>query len=68
MGIFNVFMPLIYGEGRENAFIRLNEEIYKRSRISSMEDQPNTRPEYDLFLKLTNDNQEKPQQFQSKRY
>jgi hypothetical protein len=31
LGIFNVFMPLIYGEG-DNAFIRLEEEIEKRSR------------------------------------
>jgi hypothetical protein len=29
LGIFNVFLPLIYGEG-ENAFIRLREEIDKR--------------------------------------
>ena len=27
LGIFNVHMPLIYGEGRENAFKRLREEI-----------------------------------------
>ncbi|KAH6694332.1 hypothetical protein BKA61DRAFT_257548 [Leptodontidium sp. MPI-SDFR-AT-0119] len=31
-GIFGLHMPLIYGEGRENAFIRLEEEIGKRSR------------------------------------
>ncbi|KAL5312995.1 hypothetical protein ACEPPN_019421 [Leptodophora sp. 'Broadleaf-Isolate-01'] len=31
-GIFDLHMPLIYGEGRENAFIRLEEEIGKRSR------------------------------------
>lgn len=30
MGIFNVSMPIIYGEG-ENAFLRLQEEIIKRS-------------------------------------
>ena len=30
LGIFNVFMPLIYGE-EENAFVRLEEEINKRS-------------------------------------
>jgi hypothetical protein len=28
-GIFNVYMPLIYGEGRQNAFKRLQEEIDK---------------------------------------
>lgn len=29
LGIFNVYMPLIYGEGRENAFMRLQEHISK---------------------------------------
>jgi hypothetical protein len=28
LGIFNVYMPLIYGEGRENALRRLQREIY----------------------------------------
>jgi hypothetical protein len=32
LGIFNIFMPLIYGEGAEKAFGRLREEIYKRSK------------------------------------
>jgi hypothetical protein len=32
LGIFDVYMPLIYGEGRENAFRRLREEIDKSSR------------------------------------
>jgi len=31
LGIFDVHMPLIYGEGRNNAFKRLQEEIDKRS-------------------------------------
>ncbi|KAH8594139.1 hypothetical protein B0O99DRAFT_595843 [Bisporella sp. PMI_857] len=31
MGVFDIHMPLIYGEGRENAFIRLRDEIDKRS-------------------------------------
>ncbi|KAH6694346.1 P-loop containing nucleoside triphosphate hydrolase protein, partial [Leptodontidium sp. MPI-SDFR-AT-0119] len=31
-GIFGLHMPLIYGEGRENAFIRLEREIGERSR------------------------------------
>jgi hypothetical protein len=31
-GIFNIYIPLIYGEGRENAFKRLNEEIEKQSK------------------------------------
>jgi hypothetical protein len=29
LGIFNVFMPLLYAEGREKAFVRLREEIGK---------------------------------------
>ena len=32
LGIFNVYMPLIYGEGREHAFRRLREEIDKSSK------------------------------------
>jgi hypothetical protein len=32
MGLFDICMPLIYGEGREKAFIRLREEIDKHSR------------------------------------
>jgi hypothetical protein len=38
LGIFDVFMPTIYGEGRENAFFRLHNEIERsaetRSRIN----------------------------------
>ncbi|KAL5313277.1 hypothetical protein ACEPPN_019010 [Leptodophora sp. 'Broadleaf-Isolate-01'] len=33
LGIFGLHMPLIYGEGRENAFIRLEREIGERSRV-----------------------------------
>jgi hypothetical protein len=29
LGIFNVHMPLLYGEGKENAFVRLREQIDK---------------------------------------
>jgi heterokaryon incompatibility protein (HET) len=29
LGIFDIFMPLLYGEGKEKAFIRLREEIDK---------------------------------------
>jgi len=32
MGIFDVFLPPIYGEGKENALRRLHEEVYKRYR------------------------------------
>lgn len=36
MGIFNVHMPLIYGEGLENAYLRLQEEIIKESSDQSL--------------------------------
>jgi Heterokaryon incompatibility protein (HET) len=36
LGIFNVQMPLLYGEGGENAFIRLQEEIIKEITDHSM--------------------------------
>jgi hypothetical protein len=32
LGIFDIYLPLIYGEGTKNAFNRLQEELYKRSR------------------------------------
>jgi heterokaryon incompatibility protein (HET) len=35
LGIFDVYMPLIYGEGRENAFKRLRDEIDKASKGKS---------------------------------
>lgn len=31
LGIFDIYLPLIYGEGEDNAFIRLRGEIQKRS-------------------------------------
>src|SRR6202012_3687694 len=36
LGIFDVYMPLIYGEGRENAFKRLREEMDKVSKGKSL--------------------------------
>jgi hypothetical protein len=33
LGIFGVFLPLIYGEGKDHAFRRLQEEIDKRSSV-----------------------------------
>ena len=36
LGIFDVYMPLIYGEGRENAFKRLREEMDKASKGKSL--------------------------------
>ncbi|KAN0072319.1 hypothetical protein V8E54_009248 [Elaphomyces granulatus] len=38
LGIFDIYMPLIYGEGRENAFKRLREEIEKSSKGTKRED------------------------------
>ena len=32
LGIFDISMPLVYGEGAEKAFGRLREELYKRSK------------------------------------
>ena len=32
LGIFNVYLPLIYGEERDHAFFRLREEINKHSK------------------------------------
>jgi len=31
MGLFDIYMPLIYGEGSTNAFVRLHEQIDKRT-------------------------------------
>ncbi|KAN0077370.1 hypothetical protein V8E54_005674 [Elaphomyces granulatus] len=38
LGIFDVYIPLIYGEGRENAIKRLREEIDKASKGAKRED------------------------------
>jgi hypothetical protein len=37
LGIFGVFLPLIYGEGRENAFRRLREEVSKSSQSDGLD-------------------------------
>ena len=50
MGIFDIHMPLIYGEGGEEAFIRLRDEINKRSRNLQMEELTNIpQARYDLI-------------------
>ena len=36
LGIFNIHLPLIYGESKENALIRLKEEIDKRAGIKTL--------------------------------
>lgn len=53
LGICDVHMPLIYGEGRENAVVRLKEEVYKRSKGRSFSSQfaPFSKPE-DAFLPI----------------
>ncbi|TVY42671.1 Vegetative incompatibility protein HET-E-1, partial [Lachnellula cervina] len=38
LGIFNVQIPLIYGEGAEEAFKRLQQEVYKRSRKRQLDE------------------------------
>jgi hypothetical protein len=38
LGIFEISIPLIYGEGAENAFRRLREELYKRSRKHQLDE------------------------------
>jgi hypothetical protein len=45
LGIFDVSMPLIYGEGRDNAISRLKEEIDKPSK--------GKRPNFDLIPRVT---------------
>jgi hypothetical protein len=37
LGIFDVYIPLIYGEGRKNAFKRLQEEIDKHRMVLKMQ-------------------------------
>jgi hypothetical protein len=37
LGIFGVFMPLIYGEGEEHAYLRLRSEIQKRQEMRETE-------------------------------
>jgi Heterokaryon incompatibility protein (HET)/Prion-inhibition and propagation len=44
LGLFEVHMPLIYGEGKESALRRLKEEIYKRSRGYPLDELPNPSP------------------------
>jgi hypothetical protein len=34
LGIFNIHIPLIYGEGRQNALARLQKEIEEKTRFS----------------------------------
>jgi hypothetical protein len=36
LGIFDIHMPLIYGEGEMNAFRRLQEEIHKSSGLNEI--------------------------------
>jgi hypothetical protein len=45
LGIFDVYMPLIYGEGRESAYKRLREEIDKASKGKSFSPITSIHPE-----------------------
>jgi WD40 repeat protein len=38
LGIFDIFMPLIYGKGRERAVIRLRKETYEATEVKNLED------------------------------
>lgn len=40
LGMFGIFMPLIYGEGEANAFARLRKEIRERQYTTTGEDNP----------------------------
>jgi hypothetical protein len=40
LGIFDIHMPLIYGEGREKALIRLQKEIKEASKVESVAPPP----------------------------
>ncbi|KUJ10917.1 HET-domain-containing protein [Mollisia scopiformis] len=48
LGIFNVYMPLIYGEGRDNVLIRLREEIDKSSR--KLDRLPSPKQQHELYI------------------
>jgi hypothetical protein len=52
LGIFGLHMPLIYGEGRENAFVRLEEEISRRLRgkFRNVQTRPRFYERYDYGL------------------
>ena len=45
LGIFDIHMPLIYGEGRDNALSRLREEIDKPSKGTNPETSSGGQPQ-----------------------
>ena len=47
LGIFDIHMPLIYGEGRKKAFIRLQKEIVQSSKDDSPALPPALSPKYE---------------------
>jgi ankyrin repeat protein len=55
LGIFDIYMPLIYGEGRENALARLQEHVEKRENALAQLDQHGERISEDMILALHND-------------
>ena len=46
LGIFDVFLPLIYGEGEEHAYLRLREEVQKRHKGQKIESFSNLPSEF----------------------
>ncbi|RYP31995.1 hypothetical protein DL767_005440 [Monosporascus sp. MG133] len=48
LGIFDIYMPLIYGEGEKNAFRRLQEEVSKASKSEQTYDEVDARCLADL--------------------
>jgi hypothetical protein len=52
LGISSVYMPLIYGEGKENALKRLKKEIHKSSTNQSNQ---RSNPSLNVSLKETLD-------------
>jgi hypothetical protein len=52
LGIFGVYLPLIYGEGEEHATWRLKEEIYKQQQGTKSIGSQYSRPKRGL-AKLT---------------
>ncbi|KAF1967810.1 HET-domain-containing protein [Bimuria novae-zelandiae CBS 107.79] len=46
LGIFGVFLPLIYGEGEDHAMLRLREEIQKRQQRQAVANVQDLRPKH----------------------
>jgi hypothetical protein len=53
LGMSGIFLPLLYGEGQENAFRRLREEVNKRSAGNQYDGTANVSPPPDVSLDST---------------